>query len=96
MHLNDDFYRSPIGLASASYPSFAKEAKSQETQLLLKNFIFSVVSSVMSRYSFIGARKRSGAEAGMSCVSPSHPNPAPNVPQPLRSPLYTKIPDSKP
>lgn len=96
MHLNDDFYRSPIGLTSASHPSFAKEAKSQETQLLLKNFIFFAVSSIMSCYSFIRARKRSGAEAGMSCVSPSHTNSALNVPQPLGSPLYTKIPDSKP
>lgn len=96
MHLNDDFYRSPIGLASASHPGFAKEAKSQETQLLPKNFIFFAVSSATSRYSFVRACERSGAEVGMSCISPSHPNPAPNVPQQLRSPSYTKIPDSKP
>lgn len=37
MHLNDDFYRSPIRLTSASHSSFAKELKSQEMQRLLKN-----------------------------------------------------------
>lgn len=80
MHLNYDFYHSLIGLASASHPSFAREAKSQEIQLLLKNFIFSAVSSITSLYSLVGARERSGAEVGTSCASLSHPNPVPNLP----------------